>query len=151
MRYPSMWGIAKFVIYIYSLSRGNYSTAPELYLCLYLYVYASYNGVCIFIFVYVIQSNCWIYFILVFCSISLMCMGYFTTASLLKMCLYHFFVNIISIVTAIGLCTSYHMLVGCAKYWAFCHAYLLYTIGHSIVVILVDLHSQKWINRYFFK
>ena len=33
-----------------------------------LIFFASYNGVCIYMFVYVIQSNCWLYFILVILS-----------------------------------------------------------------------------------
>ena len=33
------------VCYIYFLFRSDYSTSPELYMCWYLYVYASYNGV----------------------------------------------------------------------------------------------------------
>ena len=52
------------VCYIYFLSRCDSSTAPELYMRLYLYVCASYNGVFLDIFVYVIQYNCWLYLIL---------------------------------------------------------------------------------------
>ena len=54
-------------------------------------------------------------------------------------------------VTAIFLCTSYYMLLGCAKYWASCHAYFLYIIFYSIVVILVDIYSQTWINTSLFE
>ena len=43
------------------------------------YISAYYNGVFIFIFVYVIKYNCWIYFILVFCSMYPLYMGYSTT------------------------------------------------------------------------
>ena len=53
------------VCYIYFLSRGDYYTAPELYLRFYWYVGASYNGFCIVMFLYVIKYNCWLYFILV--------------------------------------------------------------------------------------
>ena len=56
------------------------------------------------------------------------------------------FVNNISMVTAIGLCTSYDLLLGFDTSWPSCHAYFLYIIGYYIVVILVDLWSQKWIN-----
>ena len=56
------------------------------------------------------------------------------------------FVNNISMVTAIGLCTSYDLLLGFDTSWPLCHAYFLYIIGYYIVVILVDLWSQKWIN-----
>ena len=52
------------VCYIYFRFRSDYSTVPELHMRLYLYVCASYNGVCIYMFVYVIQYNCWLYFIL---------------------------------------------------------------------------------------
>ena len=40
------------------------TTAPELYMSFYSYGRSSYNGVCIDLFVYVIQSKCWLYFIL---------------------------------------------------------------------------------------
>ena len=72
--------------YIYFRWRIYSATATELYLCLYLYVFSFYNGVCIFMFVYVIQSNCWLYLILVFFSISPLFMGCSTTASLLHLC-----------------------------------------------------------------
>ena len=61
------------------------------------------------------------------------------------------FVNIIPLVTAIRLCTSYNILLGCATSWALCHAYFLYIIGYSIVVVLVDLHAQKCINNFLFE
>ena len=61
------------------------------------------------------------------------------------------FVNVISLVTAIYLCTSHNRLLGCATYWGLCHAYFLYIIGYSIVVILVDLNSQKWIDILLFE
>ena len=61
------------------------------------------------------------------------------------------FVNIISMVTVICLCTSYDLLLGCATSWESCHAYLLYIICYSIVVILVDLHSKKWMNISLFE
>ena len=54
-------------------------------------------------------------------------------------------------VTAICLCTSYDPLLGCAISWESCHAYFLYIIWHSIVVILVDHHSQKWIRTLLFE
>ena len=54
-------------------------------------------------------------------------------------------------VTTICLCTSYNILLGCATYWESCHAYFLYIICYSIVVILIDLHSQRWINILFFE
>ena len=60
------------------------------------------------------------------------------------------FVNVISMVNAICLFTSYNMLLGIATSWALCHTYFLYIIIYSIVVILVDLHSQKWTNTLLF-
>ena len=90
------WGFC----YIYFQWRVYSSTVSELYLRLYWYVCASYkccfidmfahliNGICVVMFVYVIQYNCWLYFILVFCSICLLCMCYSTTVSLLHLCLY---------------------------------------------------------------
>ena len=61
------------------------------------------------------------------------------------------FVNIIPMVTAIRLCTSYNLLLGGSTSWASCNTYSLYIIGYSIFVILVDLHSQKWINTLLFE
>ena len=61
------------------------------------------------------------------------------------------FVNIIYMFNAICLCTSYDLLLGCTPDWEYCHAYLLYIIFCSIVSILVDLHSQKWIDISMFE
>ena len=52
------------VCYIYFLGRSDSYNTLELYLWLYWYVCASYNGVWFYMFVYVILSNCWLYFIL---------------------------------------------------------------------------------------
>ena len=59
------------------------------------------------------------------------------------------FVNIISMDTAICLCTFCSLLLVCATSWASCHAYFLYIIGYSIVVILIDLYSQNCIDTLF--
>ena len=61
------------------------------------------------------------------------------------------FVNVIFMVTEICLCTSYKPLLGCAKSWESCCAYFLCMIFYSIVVILVDLNSQEWINILLFE
>ena len=61
------------------------STAPQLYICLYLYVPPNYACVCIDTFVYFIQYNHWLYFALLFFSIYLRCMGYYTTKLLLHL------------------------------------------------------------------
>ena len=50
-------------------------------------------------------------------------------------------------VTAIYLCTSYDLLVGCAISWESCHVYFLYIVCCSIVAILVDIHSQWLIKK----
>ena len=60
------------------------------------------------------------------------------------------FVNFISMVNVMFLCTSYDTIIGCATSWELCHAYFLYIICHPIVVILIDLHSQKWITTLLF-
>ena len=60
------------------------------------------------------------------------------------------FVNVISMVTTICLCTSYVPLLGCATSWESWHAYFLYIICYPIVVILVELHSQNCINISLF-
>ena len=48
------------------------------------------------------------------------------------------------------LCTSYNLLLGCATYWEYCYAYFLYIICYAIFAILVELHSQYWINISLF-
>ena len=60
------------------------------------------------------------------------------------------FVKIISIFTAIYLCNSYYILLGCNPYWEYCHTYFLYNICCYLVEILVYLYSQKWINISLF-
>ena len=45
------------VCYIYLLPRGDSSTAPELYVRLYLCVCASYNDFCIDMFVHLITGS----------------------------------------------------------------------------------------------
>ena len=93
-------------------------------------------------FVHVIQSNCWLYFILVFFP--------YRSRAWVTPKLRHFylcvcmnmFANVIFMVNAICLCTSYDMLLGCTKYWESCHAYLLHIIRCSIASTIVDLNSQ---------
>ena len=41
--------------------------------------------------------------------------------------------------TAVCLCNSYVLLLGCATSWESCHAYYLYTISYAIFTILVDM------------
>ena len=53
------------------------------------------------------------------------------------------FVNVISMVTAKWMCTSYNLILGCATYWALCNKYFLYIIGYYVVVTLVELNSQN--------
>ena len=77
-------------------------------------------------------------------------MGYSTTKPLLHLCLYDFFVNFISMVTAICLCTSYYLLHGCTTYRESCHEFLLFIVCYAIFAILVELNSQYWINIYLF-
>ena len=54
-------------------------------------------------------------------------------------------------VTAIFFCTFYRLQLGCATSWELCHTYILYNICYSIVVVLVVLHLQKWINILLFE
>ena len=44
-----------------------------------------------------------------------------------------------------------HVYFGCTPSWEFCHAYFLYIMYCSIVVILVYLHSKNWINISLFE
>ena len=76
--------------YIYFRWRIYSTTASLLHMCLYLYVCASYTGVCIVLLVYVIKYNCWLYLILVFCSTYSLCLGYSTTAPFFHLFLYEY-------------------------------------------------------------
>ena len=98
MRSPSLFYSGNFVIYI--SSEGFILQLNLNYICVdidmfvntvtvfYWYVFKYYNGVCIVMCVYVIQSNWRLYFVLVFCSIATVRMGFSTTALLLHICLY---------------------------------------------------------------
>ena len=46
--------------------------------------------------------------------------------------------------------TSYDLLIGYTLSWEYFHTYFLYMVCYSIVAILVDIHSQKWINISLF-
>ena len=61
------------------------------------------------------------------------------------------FVNVISMVNAICLCTSCVLLLGFGASWESCNTYFLYIICYSVVVILIDLHSKNWINISLFE
>ena len=63
----------------------------------------------------------------------------------------NFFVNVIYMDTLIYVCTSYDLLLCCSTYWEYFHSYCLYMICYAIFDILVDLHSQLWIHKYFFE
>ena len=153
MRSQSMFCIGNY-IYIYFLSRGDSSTATELYLRLYWYVFESYNGFFINILVHLITvsiflCSCMLYNIIVVYSSSWYLVLYLTCAWVVPpLCNCHIcicinlFVNVILIVTAIFLCNSYDLILGCATYRESCHAYFLYIICCSIVAILIDLHSK---------
>ena len=155
MRSPSFFCIGKLYIYISSLFRGDSSTAPELYLCLYWYVCASYNGVWIDTFVNLIMVSvllflCMVYNLTVGHTLSWYFVLSLSRAYLIPplrhgyicVCI-NMFVNVILMITVISLCTLYNLILGCATFWASCHAYFLYIIGYSIVIILVELYSQK--------
>ena len=110
------------------------ATATKLYLCLYWYVFASYNGVCIYMFVnlitvYVLLCLCILYNLTVGYTSSwyfvLYLLGAYISPPLRHCCICVFinrFVNVIFIVTEICLCTSYNLILGCATSWASCYA-----------------------------
>ena len=54
-------------------------------------------------------------------------------------------------VTEICLYTSYNLLLVCATSWELYHSYFMYIIGYLIIVMLVDLHSNKWIKILLFE
>ena len=60
--------LSQEVCYMFFLCWSYYNTVPELYLIVCWYVLSWYTGISIVMFVYIIQSNYWLYFILVFFS-----------------------------------------------------------------------------------
>ena len=147
---------------IYFRWRIYSATAPELYLCSYWYIFSSCNGVCIDMIVHIIMFSlllcvCILYNLTVDYTSSCYFVLYLSCAYSIPPLLHCYIcflinivVNFIPVVTAICLCTLYNLLLGCAISWASCYAYFLYIIGYSIVVILVDLNSQKWIDTWLF-
>ena len=127
---------------IYFLSRGNYLTAPELYMCF------------IDMFVHLITVSVLLYF----CMLYNIIVGYtspwyfviylscvWIISPLHHSYIYIFtnmFVNSMSMFTAICLCTSCDLLLGCTTSWESCHTYFLYIFCCSVLSILVYLHSQ---------
>ena len=127
--------------HIYLLSSGDYSTAPELYVRLYLYVCESYNGVCIDIFVHIITVSvllclCMLYNLIGGYTSSWYFVPYLSCAWVIPP-LYH---SYICVYINICFCTPYFLLLGCATSCKLRHAYLLYIICYTIVVVLVDPH-----------
>ena len=139
--------------------QGDSSTAPKLYMCFCWYIWyvcASYNGVCIDIFVHLITVSvllclCMLYN-LIFGYTYISCEWIIPPLRHFYICvLIHIFVNFISMINVICLCTSYYPLLGWATYWESFHEYSLYIICYSVVVILIDLHSQKCLNISLFE
>ena len=126
-----------------------------------LSLHLNYICVCIDMFVHHIMVSMLIYLSLLyniiivctsswfFCSIYLRCMGYSTTALLLHLCLYEYFVNITYMFAAICLCNFYSLILVQTPDWEASHVY--FRIYSSIVSIIIDLHSQNWINIYLFE
>ena len=111
---------------------------------MYWYFCASYNGFCVAMFVHVIQSNFWLYLYLLW-------MDYSTTASFL----YLYFNSYVCDFHIYDYCDMFLYfilsLLGWATYWESFHAYSLYIICYSVVVILIDPYSQKCINISLFE
>ena len=101
--------------------------------------------------VYVIHSNYCIYFTLVI-FLSLSCEWVIIALHHCYICVcINIFVNVISMLTEIFWCTSYDLLLGCDTSWESGHVYVLCIICYTIVVILVEFHSQKCINISLFE
>ena len=111
---------------------------------MYWYVCVCYKSFCIVIFLYVIQSNCCLYFILVFISISLLCMCYSATESLLHLCLYYY-------VCEFYIYGYFDMFLYFIRSAPWLHYILEILSCIFLAVIFVDLHSQKWINISLFE
>ena len=101
--------------------------------------------------VHLIQSTCWLYLTLVFCSISLRYICYSTTASWLHLYLHSYVCECYTY----GYCDMFLYIIRSDRQ-------LLYILGilscilpiyffHSNFFPLVALHSQKWINTMLFE
>ena len=125
------------------------------YICVFIDIFLYLiNGVCINMFIHIIILTillclCILYNLNVGYTSSWYFALYLSSAYVIPplrhgyICFYiNIFVNVIPMVTAIYLCTSYDPLLGCATYWELCHAYFLYIICRSVFFILLDLHSQ---------
>ena len=130
--------------YIHPLFRGDSSAASELYLSFYWYVCAYYNGVFILMFVNVIQYNFWLYFILVFCSISLLRIGYSTTASFLYLRLYWYVCASYNGVFVLCLCMLHNLIVGYTSSWYF----VLYLYYAWVIPPLHNCYMCVYINMF---
>ena len=122
---------------------------------MYWYVCASSNSVYIDIFVHIItlsvflclfmlynlivgNNSSWYFFLYLSCSWVITPLHH----CYICVCI-NIFLNVIYMVTAIGLCTSYDMILGCATSWASYHAYLLYIIGYFISLSsLICMHNS---------
>ena len=141
MSSPSLFCIRKFVI--------NNSCPWEI-----IPLHLNHNGVCIDMFVHIILVSellclCMLYNIIVGYTSSwyfiLYCSREWVNPPLRHCYLYvciNISVNVISMVNAICLCTSYYMLLGCDPYWEYFNTYFLYIICCSIVTTFFDLHSK---------
>ena len=107
-------------------------------------------------YIYVIQYTCWLYLLAILhlgilFYISHVYGSFQQCVIVTSVFVFFFFVNFISMVTEICLCTSCYLLLSCTNYWESWRAYLQYIICYAIFSILVDLHSRYWINIYLFE
>ena len=101
---------------IYFLSRGDSFTATELYLSFYLYVFASYNGVCIVMFMYATQYNFWLYLILEYIS----CPGVILSPQLNYIWVFiYMFLHHITVYVLLCLCMLHNIIFGYTSFWNF--------------------------------
>ena len=146
---PSLLCIRNFVIYI--SGEGFILTLNLNYICVCIDMFVHHIKVYVLIclcmlYNLIVGYNSYWYFLYLSCACFIPLLRHFYICVCINL-----FVNIISMVTAICLCTLYKMLLGCATSWEQCHAYLLYIVCYSIAVILFDLHSKKWINTLLFE
>ena len=131
-RSPSLFYNGNFVIYF--LYRGDSSTAPELYLCLYFYVWyvcASYNGFHIDMFVCLITVFLllclFMLYNLIFGSTSPWCFFYIS----LVHSLFHHCVIVKYVMVLIFLCMLY--------IWSLQYVFLIHTIFSLVALHLGNL------------
>ena len=149
MRSPSLFCLRVFVTYIYCSGAIIPLHLNYIFPCIDMFVHhvmvSELIYLCMVYYLIVSCTSSWL-----FCPISVLCKGYSFTVLLLHSSCINMYFYVIYMFTVVCWCTSNNLLLGCTIYWGSYYAYFLYMIIYAIVTILIDFHSQKWINISLF-